>query len=69
MGASVGSQSRAIWRAGSQCGGCNSTFHLVTMFGALEMKNRVVWSQCRAIGSQTIGIVRSGSQRRAKEAR
>jgi len=45
--------------------GCNSTSSLVTMFGALEMENRVVGSQCRAIGSQTIGIMRSGSQRRA----
>jgi len=29
--------------AGSLCRGCNSTSSLVTMFGALVMKNRVVW--------------------------
>jgi len=52
--------------AGSLCMGCNSTSSLVTMFGALIMKNRVVGSQCRAIGSQTIGIMRSGSQHRAR---
>src|SRR6218665_994276 len=43
VGAIVGSQCRAIWRAGSQFRGCNSTFDLVTTFGALVMRNRVVW--------------------------
>src|SRR6218665_2193236 len=42
VGASVGSQYRSICRTGSQCRGCNSTSSLVIMFGALEMKNRVV---------------------------
>ena len=42
VGASVGSQYRSIYRAESQCRGCNSTSSLVIMFGALEMKNRVV---------------------------
>src|SRR6218665_2307785 len=42
VGASVGSQRRVICRAESQCRGCNSTSSLVSMFGALVMKNRVV---------------------------
>ena len=55
VGASVVNQSTAIWRAGSQFRGCNSTSSLVTMFGAFEMKNRVVWlcmesSYCYNIG-------------------
>src|SRR6218665_177786 len=54
--------------AGSLCMGCNSTSSLVSMFGALEMKNRVVGSQIRAIGSQRRAIYRAESQRRAKEA-
>ena len=37
----------AICRTGSHCRGCNSTSSLVTMFGALDMKNRVVGSQTR----------------------
>src|SRR6218665_2949532 len=49
---------------GSQCMGCNSTSSLVSLFGALVMKNRVVGSQCRANGSQTRSIMRAGSQRR-----
>jgi len=36
------------------------------MFGALVMKNRVVGSQRRAKGSQTIGTMRAGSQHRAE---
>ena len=39
-------------------GGCNSTFSLVTRFGALVMKNRVV-------GSQTRAILRAGTLHRA----
>ena len=42
LGASVGSQYRSICRTGSQCRGCNSTSDLVSRFGALVMKNRVV---------------------------
>src|SRR6218665_3322685 len=71
VGASVVNQSTAIWRAGSQFRGCNSTSSLVTMFGVLEMKNRVVGSQCMAIlraGSQHNAIWRAGSQCMAKEA-
>ena len=54
--------------AGSLCRGCNSTSSLVTMFGALVLKNRVVGSQTRAIlraGSQHKAIWRAWSQRRA----
>src|SRR6218665_2192053 len=52
--------------AGSLCMGCKSTSSLVIRFGALDVKNQVDGSQCRAIGSQTIGIMRSGSRQRAE---
>src|SRR6218665_526952 len=66
VGASLGSQYRSICRTGSQCRGCNSTSSLVIMFGALEMKNRVVGSQIRAIGIQYRAIYRAESQCRAR---
>ena len=66
QGVCIWSQCRAICRTGSQCRGCNSTSSLVSMFGALEMKNRVVGSQSRAIGSQHGAICRAESQRRAR---
>ena len=65
QGVRVGSQCMAICRTGSQCRGCNSTSSLVSMFGALVMKNRVVGSQTRAIWSQHGAICRAESQRRA----
>src|SRR6218665_1654043 len=52
--------------AWSLCRGCNSTSSLVTMFGALDMKNRVVGSQIRAIGIQYRSIYRAESQCRAR---
>ena len=58
--------------AGSLGRGCNSISSLVTMFGALVMKNRVVGSQTRAIlrdGTQLRVICRAESHCRAKEAR
>src|SRR6218665_276488 len=69
LGASVGSQYSSICRTGSQFRGCNSTSSLVTRFGALEMKNRVVGSQIRAIlrsGSRHRVIYRAESQCRAR---
>src|SRR6218665_452635 len=66
VGASVGSQYRSIYRTGSQFRGCNSTSDLVTMFGALDMKNQVVGSQIRAIGSRHRAIYRAESQCRAR---
>src|SRR6218665_3302964 len=62
----VWSQRMAICRTGSQCRECNSTSSLVTMFGALDMKNRVVGSQIRAIGSRHRVIYRAESQHRAR---
>src|SRR6218665_1565693 len=47
-----------ICRTGSQFRGCNSTSDLVSTFVTLVMKNRVV-------GSQTMSILRVGSQHRA----
>src|SRR6218665_2482724 len=60
----VGSQRRTIWRAGRQRRACgyNSTSGLISMIGALVMKNRVVGSLCRAIWSLCRAILRIGSQ-------
>ena len=54
---------------GASAGGCNSTSSLVSRFGALDMKNRVVGSQIRAIlraGSRHRAIYRAESQCRAR---
>src|SRR6218665_1409545 len=66
VGGRVGSQYMSICRTGSQFRGCNSTSSLVTRCGALIMKNRVVGSQIRAIGSRHMVIYRAESQHRAR---
>ena len=49
-------------------GVAKSISSLVTRFGALVMKNRVVGSQTKAIGSRHRAIYSAESQHRAKEA-